>query len=322
MMKMINLMIDPWIPVRREDGMETCIAPWQIVEPENPAIALAAQRPDFNGALMQFLIGLLQTAATPPNHNDWADWLEQPPSVEELKARFSRFSESFELSGDGPCFMQDFNPLEGEPKPISALLIDAPGGKSLKDNTDHFVKRGEVAGLCAACAATALFTLQTNAPSGGVGHRTSLRGGGPLTTLVVLDPEGSRLKETLWRNLWLNVLDAQAVASMTGNNEKLAGSDIFPWLAPTRTSESKAGCDTTPKDAHPLQMFWGMPRRIRFDWSDAAVGECDLCGKTDDLVVRCYVTTNYGINYAGAWQHPLSPHYIDAKSGQPIPVHA
>jgi len=322
MMKMINLMTDPWIPVLREDGTETCLAPWQIAEPENPVVALAAPRPDFNGALMQFQIGLLQTAATPQNHNDWADWLEQPPSTEELKARFCSFSESFELSGDGPCFMQDFDPLEGEPKPISALLIDAPGGKSLKDNTDHFVKRGEVTGLCAACAATALFTLQTNAPSGGVGHRTSLRGGGPLTTLVVLDPEGSCLKETLWRNLWLNVLDAQAVASMTGNNEKLARSDIFPWLAPTRTSESKAGCDTTPKDAHPLQMFWGMPRRTRLDWSDAEVGECDLCGKNDGVVVRHYVTTNYGINYSGAWQHPLSPHYIDAKSGEPMPVHA
>jgi len=318
----MNLIFDPWIPVRREDSRETRIAPWQITESENPVVALAAPRPDFNGALMQFLIGLLQTAATPSKHNDWADWLEQPPSAEELKERLSGFSEAFELSGDGTCFMQDFDSLDGEPKPISALLIDAPGGKSLKDNTDHFVKRGEVTGLCPACAATALFTLQTNAPVGGVGHRTSLRGGGPLTTLVMLDPEGSHLEETLWRNIWLNVLDSQAVTGMTGNQEKSACSDIFPWLAPTRTSESKAGCDTTPKDANYLQMFWGMPRRIRLDWSSAEVGTCSLCGKGDDIVVRQYVTTNYGVNYSGAWQHPLSPHYIDAKSGEPMPVHA
>lgn len=271
---------------------------------------------------MQFLIGLLQTAAPPPDHNSWVDWLEQPPSVDDLKERFSHYAAAFELNGEGARFMQDSDPLNGEPKPISALLIDAPGGKSLKDNTDHFVKRNEVNGVCQSCTAAALFTLQTNAPGGGVGHRTSLRGGGPLTTLVMLDPHGSRLKDTLWRNLWLNVLNLQAVSGLTGNYEKSADNDIFPWLAHTRTSESKCGCETTPQDVHPLQMFWGMPRRIQIDWKEAKSGECDLCGEARDLLVTRYITTNYGVNYAGAWQHPLSPHYIEAKTGEPMPTHA
>ncbi|HEB87799.1 MAG TPA: type I-E CRISPR-associated protein Cse1/CasA [Gammaproteobacteria bacterium] len=318
----MNLAIDPWIPVRRRDDTEMRIAPWQITEPENPVIALAAPRPDFNGALMQFLIGLLQTAAAPQSHDAWVGWLEQQPSADELKTLFSSCSDAFELSGDGACFMQDFDPLEGEPKPISALLIDAPGGKSLKDNTDHFVKRGEVSGLCPSCAAIALFTLQTNAPSGGVGHRTSLRGGGPLTTLVVLDPQGSRLKDTLWRNLWLNVLDSRVVFRFTGNNDKSASSDIFPWLSQTRTSESKSGRETTPKDAHPLQMFWGMPRRIQINWKESEPSECGLCGDAGDAIVTSYITTNYGVNYGGVWQHPLSPHYIDTKTGAPMPIHA
>ena len=318
----MNLITDAWIPVQREDGAITRIAPWQLTESENPVIALAAPRPDFNGALMQFLIGLLQTAATPVSHDAWVDWLEQPPSTEELKSLFMKFSGAFELDGEGACFMQDFEVLDGEQKPISALLIDAPGGKSLKDNTDHFVKRGDVSGLCVACSAMAVFTLQTNAPSGGVGHRTSLRGGGPLTTLVMLDPRGSDLKETLWQNLWLNVLDAQAVSGMTGNPAKSAQSDIFPWLARTRTSEPKTGCDTTPNDVHPLQMFWGMPRRIRLDWGSMQEGVCDLCGNESGAVVMYYITKNYGVNYEGVWQHPLSPHYIDAKTGKPMPVHA
>ena len=321
-MKMINLIRDRWIPVRHEDGTIMHIAPWQITEPENPVIALAAPRPDFNGALMQFLIGLLQTAATPDSHDAWVDWLEQPPSTEDLESLFMKFSGVFELTGESACFMQDYDVLDGEQKPISALLIDASGGKSLKDNTDHFVKRGDVAGLCEACSAMALFTLQINAPSGGVGHRTSLRGGGPLTTLVMLDPQGSNLKETLWRNLWLNVLDAQAVSGMTGNPAKSAQSDIFPWLAPTRTSEPKTGSDTTPKVVHPLQMFWGMPRRIRLDWSSMQEGNCDLCGNSANKLVCKYITKNYGVNYEGAWQHPLSPHYIEAKTGKPMPVHA
>ena len=318
----MNLIFDAWIPVRREDGTIMRIAPWQLTVPDNPVIALAAPRPDFNGALMQFMIGLLQTAATPDSHDAWVDWLEQPPSTEELKSLFMKFYEAFELAGEGACFMQDFDVLDGEPKPINALLIDAPGGKTLKDNADHFVKRGDVTALCGTCAVTALYTLQTNAPAGGVGNRTSLRGGGPLTTLVMLDPQGSDLEETLWRNLWLNVLDAQAVPGMTGNPAKSAQSDIFPWLAPTRTSEPKTGRDTTPKDVHPLQMFWGMPRRIRLDWSSMQEGDCDLCGNSADKLVRQYITKNYGVNYEGAWQHPLSPHYIEAKTGKPMPVHA
>lgn len=234
----MNLIFDPWVPDCLDDGTETRIAPWQITEPDNPVITLAAPRPDFNGTLMQFLIGLLQTAAAPQDHDAWVDWLEQPPSVGDLKERFSHYAAASELNGDGARFMQDIDTLDREPKPISALLIDAPGG--------------------------------------GVGHRTSLRGGGPLTTLVMLDPHGSRLKDTLWRNLWLNVLNLQAVSGLTGNYEKSADNDIFPWLAHTRTSEPKSGCETTPQDVHPLQMFWGMPRRIQIDWKETKSGECDL----------------------------------------------
>src|SRR5690606_10811453 len=102
----------------------------------------------------------------------------------------------------GLAFLQDFTVLDDEPKELAALLIDAPGGKTLKDNLDHFVKGGTLAGACASCTASALFTLQTNAPSGGVGHRVGLRGGGPLTSLLL--PEN--VHASLWQKLWLNVL--------------------------------------------------------------------------------------------------------------------
>ncbi len=316
----MNLTIDPWIPIRRQSGAEERIAPWQITETDDPVIALAAPRPDFNGALMQFLIGLFQTAAAPADQDAWVEWLETPPPPGELKARFEPFLDAFALDADGPRFLQDFDELEGEANPIDALLIDEPTGQTLRNNTDHFVKRGRIDALCPACTATALFTLQTNAPSGGAGHRTSLRGGGPLTTLVVPDPEGG-LPDTLWSRLWLNVLDANAVRSLSGNPERSEHSDIFPWLAPTRTSEPRTGQATTPADANPLQMYWGMPRRIRIDWTKRTAGACSLCGEQAERVQQ-YVTRNYGVNYTGPWQHPLSPHYVDKKSGAPMPVHA
>ena len=319
----MNLIEDRWIPVRRQNGEEEKIAPWELTNnfERNPIVALAAPRPDFQGGLMQFLIGLLQTAAPPDEDNglEWEDWFEEPPEPETLRAKFGPFVDCFYLDGDGPRFMQDLELKKETVKvkeySIYALLIDAPGENTVKNNTDHFIKRDCVIGMCCPCAATALFTLQTNAPEGGSGHRTSLRGGGPLTTLVALDPQGSGIEsETLWHNIWLNILDKRMIES-EGNT--YAQEHIFPWLVPTRTSET--GKKTHPIDVAPLQMYWGMPRRIRLDF-DHEDGVCDICSNETPILVKHYVTKNYGIDYSEEWQHHLSPHRID-KQGKPSPYH-
>jgi len=324
---MNNLIMDSWLPVRRARGPQEMIAPWQITDQHeaNPIIALAAPRADFNGALIQFFIGLLQTVVPPTkaDNDDWLAWLEQAPAPAVLKEKFERIQHAFNLQGDGPCFMQDIDELQGDTKPVDALLIEAPGAQTLRNNADHFVKRGGVEALCPACVASALFTLQTNAPGGGAGHRTSLRGGGPLTTLAIIDSQdGNGLVETLWRNVWLNVLRQHDLESLTDAADKQADADIFPWMAATRSSHSKqGGRDTYPGDVNPLQMYWAMPRRIRLDWENTQAGECDICGVQDDRLVSQYVTQNYGVNYNGPWKHPLSPHSLDKKDNTPIPQH-
>ena len=92
----MNLIESPWIPVRRESG-ECHIAPWQLTEADDPVLELAAPRPDFNGALLQFLIGLLQTACPPEDGDIWADWLEEPPPPEILSEKLQPFAHAFEL---------------------------------------------------------------------------------------------------------------------------------------------------------------------------------------------------------------------------------
>ena len=64
-----NLIHEQWIPVRRQNGARSMIAPWQITDDlnGNPVIVLDAPRPDFSGALIQFLIGLVQTTMAPKN---------------------------------------------------------------------------------------------------------------------------------------------------------------------------------------------------------------------------------------------------------------
>jgi CRISPR system Cascade subunit CasA len=271
---------------------------------------LVAPRPDFRAALHQFLIGLLQTAFAPEDEDEWLERWESPPDEATLKEAFSSWSAAFVLDGDGPAFMQDMDLPSGEEKPIAALLIDAPGDKTIRDNLDFFTKRDKVEAMCPACAATALYALQINAPSGGVGHRVSLRGGGPLTCLLV-PPVIDGHMPSLWHRLWLNVLPRGQVRQANSLYDGNALSAILPWLAPTRTSEKKDG-QTTPDHAHPLQAYWSMPRRIRLDWTTTRAGQCSVCGSESERLLTRYRTRNYGVNYLG-WVHPLTPYYYDPK---------
>ena len=324
----MNLIQDKWIKTVHFDQSVSFISPCQIVQnnsSENPVVDVATSRPDFKGALFQFLIGLLQTVA-PQNESEWHDLWETPPSVDELRNRLSIMVPAFDFSDDSPSFMQDYDLKDGEKKPISSLLIESPGGKTLKDNLDHFIKRGTVTAICNHCAALALFTLQINAPSGGVGHRTGLRGGGPLTTLIMPDEgmaNSQKPHNTLWHKLWLNVLPEKICYRRLNeynweNKDKAA---IFPWMEPTRTSEKKDGKDTFPQDVHPYQMYWAMPRRIQIDFKNVTIGTCDLCGSQDETLIHSFLTKNYGTNYNGPWQHPLTPHSRRQQTEIPLPLH-
>jgi CRISPR system Cascade subunit CasA len=313
---MFNLICEHWIPVVRQSGKHENISPVGIVEKysEDPVLALDASRPDFNGALVQFLIGLMQTACPPATESEWRRRFRTPPTSDELQSAFGKYAHAFNLDGDGPRFMQDLelDETEGESNQIDHLLMEMPGAQTLDKNTDHFLKRDTVKQICLPCCAMALFTLQTNAPAGGRGHRTSVRGGGPLTTIVI--------GRTLWETIWLNVLTADEF-SHYGNAVKKTDADQFPWMGKTRTSE-KIGLDTTSQHVHPVQVFWGMPRRIRLEFTNSSEKiPCNLCERSDSQHVTKYIDKSYGINYKGGWRHPLSPYSVDEKSGEYLPKH-
>lgn len=316
-----NLIRDPWLPLRRRSGGVEWVAPARIVDRigDDPFVAFAWPRPDLNGAAHEFAIGLLSNTAAPADDEEWEDWWEAPPSPEVLAARFEAVAHAFDLDGPGPRFLQDLDPLDGaEDKEVAALLIDAPGAQTLRNNADLFVKRGGAPVLGRAAAAMALFALQAYAPSGGAGHRTSLRGGGPLTTLAVAG-------DTLWGRLWPNVETRESIRGRWPEPGGALPEDpaaTFPWLGPTRTSNPKAGGrPTTASDVHPLQVYWGMPRRVRLNFEAAEGRRCALTGAEDAMVVATYRTRNHGVDYSAGFQHPLTPYYRQ-KAGAPLlPVH-
>lgn len=289
---------------------------------EDPVVAIAAPRPDFDAALHEFLVGLLGVAMQ-VDDAEWIRLMTSPPSPETLRAKLDALPAAFDLDGDGPRFFQDYpaTDLAAEaPGPIDQLLIDAVGDQTIKQNKDLFVKRGRVERMGRPAAAMALITMQTFAPAGGRGNRTSLRGGGPLTTLVDprVDTDGASLahERPLWQMLWANVETVQEAATRQAGKPRNAIADIFPWMAATRSSAAK-GADVTPANASPWQAYFGLPRRIRLDFDGP--GRCDLTGRDDDVTVMTFRSRPYGVQYTG-WEHPLTPHY-EAPTKEWLPIH-
>jgi CRISPR system Cascade subunit CasA len=298
MVNIMNLITDSWLPVQLDNGTTSFIAPYEIANSE--VVDININRADFKGALYQFLIALLQLSIAPEDDDELFELLETPLAVEKMQQEFLKFKDHFNLLADisKPAFMQDLTLNEGEPNSIASLLIEYPGDNAIKNNTDHFIKRNDEIGFCYNCTASALFCLQINAPSGGSGHRTGLRGGGPLTTLLMPKNIG------LWQKLVINLSTQEDFAI---DNKNMA--EILPWLSSIENfNKSKSGTYATDNGVNKLQAFWSMPRRIRLQPPKKS-GYCSICGAQDVDLITHYTTKNYGINYVGEWQHPLSPHY-------------
>jgi CRISPR system Cascade subunit CasA len=284
---MLNLISDPWIPVRTRNG-SAIIRPDQIADrdvlfPDWP-------RPDLNMACLEFLIGLLFMACPPESTEDWDE--RRIPDGDFLHERLSAYAKAFHLTGDGPRFLQDLEAFEGngDPNPVDMLFIDSSGGNTARNNADLMVHRGRYPSLSLPEAAIALYALQAFAPSGGAGNRTSMRGGGPLTTLVV-PSEGCSLYELVWANVPDGIP---------------ARPEDLPWMRPTQISSAKDAATYPTKNGTPVETFFGMPRRFRLIFE----------GQTATGVVQ----RPYGTNYA-LWEHPLTPYYQLKAGTEKLPVH-
>ncbi|MCB5412198.1 type I-E CRISPR-associated protein Cse1/CasA [Pseudogemmobacter faecipullorum] len=272
----LNLINDSWIPMRDRDGNLRLIAPWQMADSDLSWPAWP--RPDLDIACIEFLTGLLRLADPPAHSDDWED--RQAPNPERLRIRLAAFAPAFELLGDGPRFMQELGGLTGDIRPAELLFLDSGG-----EGGAFTVHAGRYSDLSLPAAAMALYAMQTQAPSGGRGMLTSLRGGGGMS--VLLDPG-----KGLWSLLWANVPD--------GRPGQI--SDL-PWMR--RTIPSDSGAVHVPPEPQPVEALFGMPRRY---WL-LAEGE-----RVTGVIQR-----PSGTRYQG-WQHPFAGHYLTKAGDEPLPV--
>ena len=323
----LSLVSDPWLPVHRLSGREEWIRPAAITESvdTDPVIAFGWHRPDLDAAAYEFLIGLLTTALAPASDAAWRDLWEAPPEPEELDEAFGRVAGRFHLNGPGVRFMQALESFEDTDEGIkpmrsaSALLLNTPGEQALLKRTDIFV-RGDTEGVYSLpAAAIALYAHQIFASSAGVGYRTGIRGGGPLTTRIVASAMGSD-EPTLWEQAWANVETADEAGSR-GPDRREAGA-IFPWETSTRLSDkAQDRPNIIQDDVNPLAIYWAMPRRVRLMFAEGKGRACSLTGRKDPVVVEGFFARNYGNNYlSGQFNHPLSPYYLSAQK-EMLPLH-
>jgi CRISPR system Cascade subunit CasA len=299
--KEVNLINDVWIPAILADGSKCKISPAQIAEIDNPVIELAAPRADFQGALYQFLIGLLQTSFAPEDHDEWLEYLETPPTVNLLRDAMSSITTAFEIDiSKGPAFMQELDDF-GEEDKDDCPIEDLVGENTRKKNSDLFVKQGVITQVDPYWAALSLFNLQTSGVLAWGQHRVGLRGNGPLTSILLASEEDAQL----WKSLWLNVIDKENGDLIPGDWKKKKINDVFPWMTKTRVSPNKE--KTIPMDVNPLQHFWPMPRRIRLK-IEPVEGVCDISGESIDYGVKSFKRINHGVYYTENWLHPLTPY--------------
>ena len=301
-----NLLSDSFLPVVMRSGARRWLAFADLVSgDEDYPVEFNWPRPDFNMASFEFCIGVISLAFDIRDEDDWYPLWTNPPDRDALADKLAPLIHAFNLNGEGPRFLQDHESLQGDEKPIELLLIDTPGQKGQRENKDLLTHRARYAGLGLPAAAMALYTLQAYAPSGGAGIRTSVRGGGPLTVLVVPVSHDDAPPIPLWRKIFANV----------GHCVRLKDSDLpkaLPWLVPTLTSEK--GHTVSEAEAHPLQAYFGMPRRIRLAFSSEP-GICSMTGVEGPLVTG-FIQKPYGANY-GVWQHPLTPYRRQKEAEEP-----
>ena len=190
----MNLLKDPWIPVRTDGGTGTFrLLTYQQLLCETGNWQVSLPRDDMELACVQLLVCMTQVMFLPEEDRALRTRIASALSAADFAAGVKPCQDWFDLDHPTQPFMQSRGVQSIEDTPIQKLLIGLPEG----NNHAFFNEAGEVRNLSATLVAIALFNQASNCPSFGGGFKGSLRGGAPITTLVY----GEDLRDTIWRNV-------------------------------------------------------------------------------------------------------------------------
>ena len=303
----MNLLKDPWIPVRADGGTGAfCLLTYQqlLCEPGNWQVSLS--RDDLELACVQLLVCMTQVMfmpeGDPVNDPDGNKALRvkiaKPLSVDEFAAGIKPCHDWFDLDHPTHPFMQSRGVKAAENTPIQKLLIGLPVG----NNHAFFSEAGEVRNLAGSLAAITLFNQASNCPSFGGGFKGSLRGGAPITTLVY----GANLRETIWRNVLTRSRIAKRQIAMPGFEY-----DQPTWVKPILEKS------TIPWNEIGLMrgLFW-QPARVELVKSEM-LAPCDVLGGDVVQGYKGFRCEKFSFTVNGVWPHPHGAMTKSLKKGEP-----
>lgn len=296
----MNLLDDPWIPVRSDDGSGPFrLLTYRELLCEDGSWRVSLPRDDLELACIQLLVCMTQVMFLPEVDEVSEDRLDTPLSAAEFEVGIAPCLDWFNLDHRTQPFMQTRGVKSAEGTPIQKLLIGLPEG----NNHCFFNEPGEVQALGGPVAAIALFHQASSCPSFGGGFKGSLRGGAPITSLV----DGPGLRQQVWRNcLTLPRL------------RQVLGPDWVPDLSrdrPTWVDPIKSG-ETIHATSIGLArgLFW-QPAHLELIPAPRP-GPCDLLGIEPGPVYSGFRKEKFNYTLNGTWPHPHGAMSISVKKGQ------
>lgn len=302
----MNLLEDPWIPVRADNGAGAfqlltyrrllCDTgqDWQICLP----------RDDLELACLQLLVCMTQVMFLPEDDAALRKHMAEPLTVEEFDAGISPCRDWFDLDHPTQPFMQTRG-VNGEWTSMQKLLPGMPE-KTSKSETAHcfFNEVSEVRCVSGGVAAIALFNQASNTPSfgggPGGGYKGGLRGNAPITTLVFdLD-----LRHMVWRNVLTRPRVSERQIATPGPTQ-----DLPTWVAPI------AEKSTIHWNQIGLMrgLFW-QPAHVELVKTDD-VHACDIFGGEIPASYCGFRRKPFGFAIDGVWPHPHGAMEISLKRG-------
>lgn len=299
----MNLLEDPWIPVRANHGVGTfqLLTYRALLCEPGQSWQISLPRDDLELACLQLLVCMTQVMFLPEDDAALRSHIAQPLLPQEFDAGVSPCRDWFDLDHPTQPFMQTRGVRADKYTPIQKLLIGLPEG----NNHAFFNEVGEIGKISAPLAAIALFNQAANANSMGGGFKGNLRGGtNPYLTPVNIFVAGRDVRETIWKN----VLTESRVRANLPGWQRWSDTDLPTWVKPIAPDE--------PATAIGLcrGLFW-QPARLELT-PGGKPGSCDVLDCYQGQVYRSFKKEQFRFSVTGLWSHPHGAKTAILKNGK------
>ncbi len=297
----MNLLEDAWIPVRANGGT----GPFRQISYEELLCGdgnwqVSLPRDDLEMACVQLLICMTQVIFLPRDDREMRDRHDAPLDSESYTKAIVPYRAWFDLNHPVHPFMQTRG-VKGGPTSVQKLLPGMPEKTSTAPSAHCFFNEvDEVEYASGAIAAIALFNQASNSPSFGGGFKGSLRGGSPITTLVV----GDDLRGTMWRN----VLTRERVHEQLPGYEPDPARDKPTWVEPIKRDQKIAAMTIGLLRG----LFW-QPAHIELVSAEKNT-TCGVLNITGPAFMG-FRKEKFSFTVEGIWPHPHGAQIAKLKKG-------